>query len=153
MRIGTAGIIVFVAGVFFSAHRLIGDRTLSPVQRANVAGCSECHSEDRPLYDSGLAVHGKHVDLECTQCHIQLPNVAGCAECHSSGVPTYNAARRLHRNHAALNCSGCHGDSDDLRVSGNLHKMLERLGGGTILFALTGIIANLFIVTRRGRGN
>ncbi len=153
MRVGIAVIVLLVAGIFLSAYLLIGDRTSSPLQRANVSGCSECHEEDKPVYNSVVTVHGKHVDQECAQCHVQLANVTGCADCHASGVPAYKTPLRVHRKHAALNCSRCHGESEDLKTANRLHRILEWSGVGIFLFALIGIMTNLLIVSRSGKGN
>jgi hypothetical protein len=75
-----------------------------------------------------------------------------CSGCHGS-VPAYDAPITIHNKHAAFKCSHCHSDNRGLMIADTFHIGIQWLGIGTMLFALTGIIVNLFIVNRKGKVN
>jgi hypothetical protein len=73
-----------------------------------------------------------------------------CPACHGS-VPEYATVDRVHGRHAAFNCSRCHGGREALRATDTVHAGLEWLGlGGAVLISAL-IVADLFVVARKGR--
>ncbi len=69
MRIKAATVILLVVGIVLMANLLIGNRTLSPPQLAEVnRACLQCHS-GVPTYDTALNMHNKMAALNCSRCH------------------------------------------------------------------------------------
>lgn len=75
---------------------------------------------------------------------------AACPQCHSQ-VPVYASASYLHDRKAAFSCSRCHADAGALRATDSMHRGLQQLGAGAMLFAVTGIIINSLVINRRGK--
>ncbi len=88
-----------------------------------------------------------------TLSSIELENARTvCPTCHGL-VPDYDHPSKVHNKHAAFGCSSCHSDNGAAKTADNLRNGLERLGMGTMLFGLAGIIANVLVVNRKGRAN
>lgn len=75
-----------------------------------------------------------------------------CPECHGD-VPKYDRISQVHTKHAVFDCSFCHHDQSGLKTTDNIHTNLERVGIGTTLLVLIGMITNMFIIRGRDRVN
>jgi hypothetical protein len=149
MRIKLAVVLLLVVGAALAADLLLGNKTLSSLQLAQVkTACPSCHS--RPAFTSADSVHARHPQVDCTFCHPANPpevDFDACKSCHS--VPSYTSASAMHDVHDALNCSRCHRDTKGLRTTDSLRNTLKRLCIGIMLFGLGVIIANFIIVHGR----
>ena len=74
--------------------------------------------------------------------------VTACPACHGS-VPTYSVALRVHDKHSTLDCSRCHRDDRGVEIVDSFHRGLSWLGIGTIALALTGIVTNSLVLSKR----
>ncbi len=102
---------------------------------------------------AGLALAARVLVGDRTLSPSQLDQVRKvCPECHGD-VPEYDRVSRVHNKHAVFDCAFCHHDQSGLKTTDNIHANLKRVGLGTTLLVLIGMITNIFIIRGRGRIN
>ncbi len=76
---------------------------------------------------------------------------AACPSCHGS-VPAYSQVSIVHSKHASFDCSRCHGAGGTMAVTDGLHTSIKWIGVGAVALVLTGLVANQFVLNKKGDG-
>lgn len=77
---------------------------------------------------------------------------AVCSQCHGL-VPQYDSALQVHNKHAAFDCGFCHSDIGGLKTADSVHTVLKWLGIGTLSLALTVVVVNFLVSSKKKGGS